>query len=120
MTLPIPIEAQEQTVVVDYCRIKKIPLFRVPNETFTRSWKQKAMNKALGVSSGVPDLFCVPNNTLIAIEMKRIKGSVVSPTQLGWIKILQDAGIPTRICKGADEAITFIEEILKNKGGGKV
>jgi len=106
----IPTEDDEQTVVVEYCDLKGYKRFRVPNETYTKSWSQKNKNKRLGVSSGVPDLFVIVNNHLIAIEMKRTKGSVTSPQQLEWLAALNVAGIQARICKGADEAIQFIKE----------
>ena len=117
------------------------PRFRVPNETYTRSWSQKAKNKKLGVSSGVPDLFVVvpadysdatmefihygdnpvvsgdgvygKNHRLVAIEMKRRKGGVTSANQKQWIKTLNEAGIQTVVCKGCDAAIEFIESITK-------
>jgi len=106
----IPTEDDEQTVVVEYCDLKGYKRFRVPNETYTKSWSQKNKNKRLGVSSGVPDLFVIVNNHLIAIEMKRTKGSVTSPQQLEWLAALNTASIQARICKGADEALRFINE----------
>jgi len=110
MTLMLS-EEEEQKLVVQYCNLRNIPRFRVPNETYTKSWNQKRKNKELGVSSGVPDLFCIVGGKLIAIEMKRTKGSVTSPTQIEWIKRLNDVGITTRICKGHEEAINFIKEL---------
>lgn len=58
-----PTEDQEQEAFVQWLRLKGYPHFRVPNETYTRSWSQKAKNKKLGVSSGVPDLAVVVPNT---------------------------------------------------------
>ena len=127
-----PTEDQEQEAFVQWLRLKGYPHFRVPNETYTRSWSQKAKNKKLGVSSGVPDLFIavpfppphliiahkdrddeVRNKTLVAIEMKRKKGGVTSENQKKWIKTLNEAGIQTVVCKGCDAAIEFIESITK-------
>ena len=131
-----PTEDQEQEAFVQWLRLKGYPHFRVPNETYTRSWSQKAKNKKLGVSSGVPDLFVVipdqhfaygdnikPHNPpiqtneyrhrLVAIEMKRKKGGVTSENQKKWIKTLNEAGIQTVVCKGCDAAIEFIESITK-------
>lgn len=51
-----PTEQQEQIVLIQYLNLKGIPHFRVPNETYTKSWNQKRLNKALGVKAGVPDL----------------------------------------------------------------
>lgn len=107
----LPTEDSEQATFVQYLRLKGYPHFRVPNETYTKSWKQKAKNKALGVVPGVPDLFVVVNNRLVAVEMKRQKGGVVSASQLEWLKTLQGAGIACTVAKGADEAVKFIEEL---------
>lgn len=127
-----PTEDQEQEAFVQWLRLKGYPHFRVPNETYTKSWSQKAKNKKLGVSSGVPDLFVavpfppphliiahkdrddeVRNKTLVAIEMKRKKGGTTSANQKKWIKTLNEAGIQTVVCKGCDAAIEFIESITK-------
>lgn len=131
-----PTEDQEQEAFVQWLRLKGYPHFRVPNETYTRSWSQKAKNKKLGVSSGVPDLaVVVPDvwygygdnvpredlssytntyaNRLVFIEMKRKKGGVTSANQKQWIKTLNEAGIQTVVCKGCDAAIEFIESITK-------
>ena len=127
-----PTEDQEQEAFVQWLRLKGYPHFRVPNETYTKSWSQKAKNKKLGVSSGVPDLFVavpfppphliiahkdrddeVRNKTLVAIEMKRKKGGVTSENQKKGIKTLNEAGIQTVVCKGCDAAIEFIESITK-------
>lgn len=107
--MPVPSEDSEQMAVVQYCDINHFQRFRVPNETFTKSWNQKRKNTALGVSAGVPDLFVIVDDQLIAIEMKRIKGSTTSQAQKDWLERLNNAGIPARVCKGADEAIEFIE-----------
>ena len=107
----IPTEDDEQIAVIQYCDLKGYPRFRIPNETFTRSWNQKRKNKALGVSSGAPDLGIIVNNRLIFIEMKRVKKSSTSPEQLQWIAHLHAAHVPARICKGFHEAKAFIDEI---------
>ena len=127
-----PYEDQEQEAFVKWLDDNGYPRFRVPNETYTKSHKQRIKNKKLGVSSGVPDLFVavpfppphliiahkdrddeVRNKTLVAIEMKRKKGGVTSENQKKWIKTLNEAGIQTVVCKGCDAAIEFIESITK-------
>lgn len=116
-----PLEDEEQAVVVEYLDRLKFPRFRVPNETFTRSWKQKMKNKRLGVSAGAPDLFAIittPNGSeLVAIEMKRQKGArpTTSASQKKWQKDLRNAGIRAEICFGADEAIKLIDDLRKGK-----
>lgn len=134
MTLPLPTEHQEQKVLVQYLRLKKYPHFRVPNETYTKSIKQKAANTALGVSAGVPDLFvivpvkylrmngeriklAVQGEELVAIEMKRAKPAKtsVSKHQQKWLQQLSRAGITSKVCYGADEAIKFIDDITEGR-----
>jgi len=107
----IPTEAEEQAVFVQWLRLKKIHHFRVPNETYTKSWKQKAMNKALGVSSGVPDLFLIVNGQMIAIEMKRLKGGKTTPNQKEWLARLNAAGVPAKVCNGSKEAMSFVNSL---------
>jgi hypothetical protein len=110
----IPTEDVEQQIFVQWLRLQGLPHFRVPNETYTKSWAQKNKNKALGVVAGVPDLFVViPNVGLVAIEMKRIKNSTTSPAQKEWQRILNDLpGVEAYICKGAQAAIDVISGIL--------
>lgn len=111
-TALLPTEEQEQTVFVRWLKVKDIPHFRVPNETYTHSIRQKAKNKALGVSPGVPDLFVVAGGRLVAIEMKRKKRGTVTPPQKQWLDTLNGVGVWAVVCRGADEAIAFIEKVL--------
>ena len=48
----------------------------------------------------------------IRIEMKRQRGggSTTSKEQKDWQKIYESAGIPCKICFGADEAIAFVKQ----------
>jgi hypothetical protein len=115
----VPTEDQEQTMFVQYLDLRGLKYFRVPNETFTKSWSQRAKNKRLGVKPGVPDIFVIAAGRLIAIEMKRRAGSRTTPEQLEWLKELVVAGVPSAVCKGVDEAIQFVEAIeaeLEPKG----
>lgn len=109
----IPSESEEQAIFVQWLRLKGIHHFRVPNETYTKSWKQKAMNKALGVSSGVPDLFLIVGGQMVAIEMKRLKGGKTTPNQKEWLARLNAAGVPSLVCNGAKEAITYVESKIQ-------
>jgi hypothetical protein len=114
MTLPVPTEEVEQRIFVEWLRLKNLPHFRVPNETYTKSWSQKNKNRALGVVAGVPDLFVVvPGIGLVAIEMKRTKNSTTSSAQKYWIELLNTLpGIEAHICFGASNAIELIESML--------
>ena len=96
-----PTEDQEQEAFVQWLDDNGYPRFRVPNETFTKSHKQRIKNKKLGVSSGVPDLAVVVptkaiaeryavsrdyeawyGNRLVFIEMKRLGSGTPRPP--GW------------------------------------
>lgn len=111
----IPLETDEQQVVVQYLELKGLKFSSIPNSTYTKSWKQKAKNKAEGLRAGLPDLLIVLPNLLLFIEMKRTKGGVVSPVQKEWIEELNKIdGVKAIVCKGADEAIENIETITKN------
>lgn len=57
---------------------------------------------------------------LLKIEMKRKYGGTVSPEQKNWQKIYETAGIPCKICKGAKQAIAFVEEFIYNKNDDSV
>ena len=111
----IPLETDEQQAVVQYLELKGLKFSSIPNSTYTKSWKQKAKNKAEGLRAGLPDLLIVLPNLLLFIEMKRTKGGVVSPVQKEWIEALNKIdGVKAIVCKGADEAIENIETITKN------
>lgn len=117
----IPTEYQEQVIFVQWLRLNNIAHYRVPNETYTKSYKQKATNKALGVSPGVPDLFVVlPYSCLIGIEMKRKKKSVISPAQKVWIETLNTVpNVEAFVCYGAEDAIAVIQKYLPAKAPAK-
>lgn len=112
----LPTEHEEQITFVQWLDLKRLKYWHTPNSTFTKSWKQKMMNKAMGVQAGIPDLFVTVNHRVVGIEMKRQKKGVLSSSQKEWIARLNEHGIETRVCKGASEAIAFVEEIM---GRGK-
>lgn len=80
--------------------------------------------KRMGQSAGVWDyeIFLpikgitgeIDDYQLIKIEMKRRKGGTVSAEQKAWGKIYETAGIPNKICRGADEAIEFVKSLGYN------
>jgi hypothetical protein len=108
----IPSEDVECYALVAYLRRQGIPHAHIPNSTFTRSWSVKARNKALGVSPGIPDYVISLPSALVWIEMKRVKGGRVSPEQTAWVERLhRPPHVHAVICKGAVEAITYLERI---------
>ncbi len=109
-----PSEDDEQISFVSYLDDRRIPYWHTNNEMWTKSWSQKVRAKNMGVKSGIPDLFVVFKEGLVGIEMKRKKNGVVSPTQKFWAKMLERAGVPVYVCRGADNAIETVEYLLKN------
>lgn len=121
----IPTEYEECKTFVQWLRLNNIPHSHCANES--QSGSQSAMIrgaklKAIGQSRGVFDYdVYVPIKgvtgevdcyELIKIEMKRVKGSSVSPEQKSWQQIYNKAGIMNKICKGAEEAIEFVKSFM--------
>ena len=126
-TKTIPLEEDEQIAFVNFCHLKGYKVHHCANEIggSTRALKLRAIKaKRMGQSKGFPDLLIfVPiygriddepdAYQPIAIEMKRIKGSVASIEQKAWGNVLEKSGIPFKICKGCDEAIKFVNSVLE-------
>lgn len=119
----IPSEHEEQSTVIRYCDIKKIPVFAIPNANALSSQnKQMAIRnmakmKREGLRKGIPDLF-IPvakdNYHGLFIEMKRIKGSTTSKEQKDWIEKLNNNGYKAIVCKGSKVAIEEIEKYFNS------
>lgn len=126
----IPTEEEEQIAFVQWCRLHGIVTEHASNEIggSISAMKAKAMkNKRMGTTAGFPDLLLfipilgatgeLDAYQPLAIEMKRQKGSRVSPEQKEWLKILEMAGIPSAVCKGAKDAVKLVEAMLEEIGG---
>ena len=126
----VPLEDDEQKAFVQWCHIKGIICQHSGNEISgsTPALKARAVKmKKMGTSKGFPDLLVfipIYGNTdepdayqPLAIEMKRQKGSTTSKEQKEWLKILEMAGIPSAVCKGAEKAIEFVEQTIREIGG---
>lgn len=126
----VPIEDVECEIFHQWLEERGIPHTHIPNES--RSGKRDAAIRArklqkMGVKRGVwdyevyvPVYDCDKNLAeyqLIKIEMKRQRGggSTVSPEQKDWGVVYNLAGIPNKICYGADEAIAFVKEYYKEE-----
>lgn len=118
-----PLEAEEQTAVVQWCELQGLKLTSVPNSTYTKSWSQKSKNHREGLRPGMPDLIILipPAKSkdgigrLLALELKRLKGGVVSQTQRDWIAALNglnSVSIDSVVAHGADEAIAYVSSFL--------
>lgn len=116
----LPTEHDEQTVVVAWARLWSVRypslarLFAIPNGAH-KSHAQARKFQLEGLRSGVPDLFlpvAASGHHGMFIEMKRRKGGVVSPEQMGWHVALREAGYHVAVCYGAEEAMDRIAEYL--------
>lgn len=125
-TTAIPLEEDEQMAFVQWCKLNDILVHHSGNEIggSISAMKARAVKmKKMGTSKGFPDLlvfipvFGATGHTdcyqMCAIEMKRRKGSSTSKEQLAWLDVLQASGAMCAVCKGADEAIAFVEAIRK-------
>ena len=130
LTTDVPLEDYECEAFHKWLESKGYPHCHIANES--RSGGRNAVIrgaklKRMGQSSGVWDYEVyipakgitgsVDSYQQVRIEMKRKKGGTVSQAQRSWGRIYEKAGIPCRICKGADEAIKFIDEIIKDIEG---
>lgn len=127
----VPLEDDECVAFSDWLKANNIPAAHIANES--RSSSKNAMIrgaklKRMGQAKGVWDYeVFVPIKGVtgavdcyqqLKIEMKRRKGGTVSPEQKEWKKVYEMAGIPCRVCKGAEEAIAFVSEYLKPEDFG--
>ena len=134
MATKLPLEEQEQKIVVKYLKIKKILHYATINEN-KQSFSDRVLatrienkSKAMGKSNGVPDLcICKANKYYhgLYIEMKRrvktlkngkksISRPETRPEQLKWLDKLNSNGYYAVVCYGADEAIKVIDEYMEN------
>lgn len=126
---PVPTESEEQQAVMEWAEAASgrwpelCLLYHIPNEG-QRSMATGGRLRAEGLKSGVPDL-CLPSAHGeyhgLYIEMKRTKGSKVTPEQKEWMAALEVEGYKTALCKGADAAIEIITDYLalpKARNGG--
>lgn len=109
----VPTEAQEGRILVAYLRLRGYRFTHIANETGGGAGArfQGIRNKQQGTSKGFPDYLVIKHNKLIAIELKRIKGSKTTPEQTAWLAALKECGVVVGLCKGAKEAIDLIEGV---------
>ena len=111
-----PLETEEQRTLVQYCNLKKIFSLSIPNGAILKGnplQRARQMNKlkAEGLIVGASDFLVMLDNKMLFIELKRVKGSTTSKAQKEFInKANQYPYAIAKVCKGAKEAIAFIEE----------
>ena len=128
----VPLEDDEAVVFAGWLRAQQIPHTHIANEIggSTRTAKLRALKaKRMGQTAGVWDyeIFIPVANIFgeidayheIRVELKRIKGSTVSEAQKRWGKVYELSGIPCAVCKGAGEAIKFVEKVKQEIEGGE-
>ena len=108
----VPLEKEEQQKLCKWLKTNKIKHWANGlGVKLDYDVKYMASLRSQGHYKGIPDVtVLLPSGKVIFIELKRIKGGVVSPEQKKWIKDLQDLGYPAKVCYGADEAIEFVKE----------
>lgn len=122
MPQDVPLEYDEQVSFVKWLEQKSLKFTAIPNDTYTKSWAQKAKKKAEGLRAGFPDMIVLvsPDKSIdglgkfICIEMKRQKStpSAVKPHQREWLEAIEETNVTAQVCKGAKEAIELINGYL--------
>ena len=116
-----PTEAEEQKAFVQWLKFMNIAHTAVTNEQQMSSQnklmalRSGAKQKAMGRSKGFPDMIIILEDKCLFIEMKRVKGSTTSKEQKVWIETLNGLGHHSKVCKGAKEAIEFVELYLPER-----
>jgi hypothetical protein len=119
--LQCPTESEEQQALFTWAKLaeRKYPemklLHAIPNGGL-RNKVTAARLKREGVKPGVPDI-CLPvareDYNGLYIELKRIKGGVLSEDQKKWISALWKNGYYAGICKGWVSARNLILTYLE-------
>lgn len=106
-------EHDEQVAVVEYCDLKGIPCYSIPNAG-KRSPQAAAYMRDEGLRPGVPDL-CIPvargRYHSLYIEMKA-DGGKPTEEQARWIHRLRAEGMCAYVCYGAANAIALVDEYM--------
>lgn len=79
---------------------------------------QGVMRKRKGVKKGVSDFFLAyptGKHSGLWIELKRVKGGIVSPEQLDWLARMADVGYKAVVAHGFEEARQVIEDYLNER-----
>lgn len=119
----IPTELQEQIAVFNWVNLmtRKYPVLKYMNASLNGvrlTIGQATLAKKSGMIKGYPDIFLPYRNKTyngLFIELKRIKGGVVSPEQKDFISFLNSQGYLAVVCKGSKEAINTIQSYLNKE-----
>lgn len=110
----VPLEKEEQKEFCKWLKSQKIGHFANGlgvKLDFDIKYLQSLRSQ--GHYKGLPDLTILLGNGKVAyIEMKRQKGGVVTEEQKKWIEYLKDNGYPVSVCRGCNDAISFVNEVV--------
>lgn len=122
----VPTELQEQIAIFQWVELMKgkYPMLKYMNSSLNGvrlTIGQASLAKKSGMVKGYPDIFLPYNNGThngLFIELKRIKGGVVSAEQKDFITFLNAQGYLAVVCKGSQDAINEIKTYLNLKKEG--
>lgn len=122
MRAPMPTEEQDQIALIEWFdqwapKPLRERLAAVPNGGY-RMAKTAGRLKAQGVRPGFPDLLLLTPRGGYAgliIELKRVRGGVVSPQQADWHTWLRAQGFFVQVCAGFEAAKDALQQYLALK-----
>ena len=113
-------EHQHAELLAHWLRANNYRFHHSPNETFTKSWRQKRKNTLEGVSAGFPD-YCVilKRGNCLFLELKKsrgknggLNGSKITDAQKAWIDDLGNCpNVFAFVAHGFEEAKTLITQL---------
>ena len=115
-------EYQEQVIVFQWAnlhlnRYPELELLHASLNGVKLTIGQAMKAKRSGMIKGVPDISLPIKRgeySGLYIELKRIKGGVVSKEQKRWLALLAEQGFRAVVCNGADSAIAEIKTYLES------
>lgn len=108
-----PLEKDEQKNFCNWLKKNKIAFYANGlGIDFNNNYKYLNSLRSQGWKTNIPDLtILLGNGKTVFVEMKRIKGGRVTEGQEKCINWLNTNGYPSKVCKGCNEAIEFIESM---------
>lgn len=121
----IPTEDQEMQLLAEWLDLTGVLWTKTFNEGRHRP-QYRIKQKRLGLKPGCPDVFifeapperydcdaCLRWKPGVAIELKRQNASPsrTTPEQRAWLQALRKRGWEARVCRGAGEAIDWLESL---------
>lgn len=124
--VPCPLEAAEQRALFQWTKKMQVShpelayVYHIPNAGgyrggFRANAQRVAGMLLEGLKPGYPDIgLDIARGPFfgLRIELKRVRGSVVSKQQKDWLAWLQGAGYYAVVCRGAEEAKVVLMEYL--------